>query len=59
MVAADIDLGLLALPVSDSRFEHAVILNDRFLVAVAPDHTHHPLRESFSTGLSETLCKRP
>ena len=35
---ADIDLGLLALPVSDSRFEHAVILNDRVLVAMAPDH---------------------
>ena len=50
LAAADIDLGLLALPVSDSRFEHAVILNDRFLVAMAPDHplaskSRIPMRE--------------
>ena len=38
LAAADIDLGLLALPVADVRFEHVVILNDRFLVAMAPDH---------------------
>ena len=38
LAAADIDLAMLALPVSDVRFEHAVILDDRFLVAMAPDH---------------------
>lgn len=38
LAAADVDLGLLALPVDDPRFEHAVILDDHFLLAMAPDH---------------------
>ena len=38
LAAADIDIGLLALPVDDARFEHSVILDDHFLLAMAPSH---------------------
>lgn len=38
LATAGLDLGLLALPVDDARFEHAVILEDHFLLAMAPDH---------------------
>ena len=38
LAAADIDLGMLALPAEDDRFEHAVILDDHCLLAMAPDH---------------------
>ena len=38
LAAADTDLGLLELPAEDDRFEHAEILNDRLLLAMARDH---------------------
>lgn len=38
LAAAEIDLGLLALPTDESMFDHEVILDDPFLLAMAPDH---------------------
>ena len=38
LAAANIDLGLLALPADESMFDHEVILDDPFLLAMAPDH---------------------
>ena len=36
--AAELDLGLMALPIDDERFDHEVVLVDPFLLAMAPDH---------------------
>ena len=38
LVAAELDLGLMALPIDDARFDYEVILVDPFLLAMAPDH---------------------
>ena len=38
LAAAEIDLGLLALPFDNHRFEHAVVLDDHFLLAMAIGH---------------------
>ena len=38
LAAAEVDLGLLALPTDESMFDHEVILDDPFLLAMAPDH---------------------
>ena len=38
LASAEIDLGLLALPTDESMFDHEVILDDPFLLAMAPDH---------------------
>ena len=38
LAAAELDLGLMALPIDDARFDYEVILVDPFLLAMAPDH---------------------
>ena len=38
LVAAELDLGLMALPTDDGRIDHEVVLVDPFLLAMAPDH---------------------
>lgn len=35
---AELDLGLVALPVDDDRFDYEIVLVDPFLLAMAPDH---------------------
>ncbi len=49
LTAAELDLGLMALPVDDERLDRQVILTDPFLLAMAPDHrlahqSHVPIR---------------
>lgn len=38
LTRGEVDLGLLALPVDDDTVEHAVVLDDPFLLALDPDH---------------------
>lgn len=38
LAAAELDLGLMALPIDDERFDHEIVLVDPFLLAMAPDH---------------------
>ena len=38
LTAAQLDLGLLAVPVTDDDLEHVVVLDDPFLLAMAPRH---------------------
>ena len=38
LAAAELDLGLMALPIEDERIEYEIVLVDPFLLAMAPDH---------------------
>ena len=38
LLSANVDLGLLALPVPDDALEHRIVLEDPFLLAMATDH---------------------
>ena len=38
LAAAELDVGLMALPIDDDRLDYEPILTDPFLLAMAPDH---------------------